>query len=139
MSTNKVNGINWSLDAGKIDFFGAKGEKFDEKSWAINAFGNDLLCQVEPGSMMPEISACIASDVDSGNGDKIAQVQLGARQAVVFFLEGKLTREHLKNAVEGLGFIDIPSVAIDDRTLTVRITPSPENTVATADSEGNIL
>lgn len=136
---NRTSGLHWSLLTGKINFFGATGQKLNEKLWGINGFGGDTLTTHAPESMMPRIRECIANDVANGNGDKIAQVQLGARQAVVFFLEGMLTCEQLQNAAEGFGFIDVPGVVIDDRTLTVRITANPKHKVATADILGNIL
>lgn len=139
MATSQLNGVNYQVDGQAINFFGAKGTKFDGGKWGINGFLGDVWFQVDPDTMMPRIGECIADDVSNGNGDKIAQLQLGARQAVVFYLEGKLTREHLKHANEGADFIDVPDVDVYGRTLTVRIQADPEYAVATADSEGNVL
>jgi hypothetical protein len=139
MASRGVEGINWSLFDGTIDFFGARGMTVSEKTWAINAFGGEMWVQVAPDTMMPEIRGCIQADLEAGNAGKLAQVQLGARQAVVFFLEGKLTRKHLKHATETQEFIDIPNVSVDGRSLTVRILVSPKFSVATADSDGAIL
>lgn len=139
MAISQLNGVNYELDGNTINFFGAKGTKFDGGKWGINGLLGDIWVQVNPDTMMPRIAECIADDVSSGNGDKVAQLQLGARQAVVFYLEGKLTREHLKHASEGADFIDIPNVDVDGHILTVRIQANPEYGVATADSEGNVL
>ena len=106
--------------------------------WLINILGS-LMAQVSPDSMMPQIRDIIASDVANGNGDKIAQLLLAPRQAVVFYLEGALTLDQLKASTEGIGFIEIPNVDIDGRSLTVRILEEAEYTVATADANGDII
>ena len=139
MATSQLSGVNYELNGNTIDFFGAKGTKFDGSTWGINAFGGNLWAAVSPDSIMDRVHECIAGDIEDGNGDKIAQLQLGPRQAVVFYLEGRLTREHLKGAVEGPEFIDVPNVDLDGRTLTVRIQENPQYDIATADSEGNVL
>lgn len=137
MATNKVESINWSIENGTINFFGAKGAKHG-KSWIVNAFLG-IMCEVEPDSMLPQIRDIIADDVKNGNGDKIAQILMAPRQAVVFYLEGVLTKDLLKQSVEGPGFIDVPNVQIDDRVLTVRILEHSEYTVATADADGVVV
>lgn len=142
LSAEIVSGTNWSVSANVIEFFGVKGTKAQSgKFWAINAFGDDLWFEVAPASIMSQILDCIEQDVATGSSDKIAQVQIGPCQAVVFFLEGKLTVDHLKKATEpeGLGFIDIPDVTVDDRVVTIRIIAEATYTVATADSDGNVL
>ena len=139
MATSQLTGVHYEVDGDTITFFDAKGTKFDGGKWGINGFLGDIWVQVDPDTMMPRITGCIADDVSNGNGDKVAQLQLGARQAVVFYLEGQLTRQHLTKATEGPDYIDIPNVDIDGRSLTVRILKEPQYSVATADSEGNVL
>jgi hypothetical protein len=137
-----LRGTNWSVHQCEIDFFGARGRHdVGDQYWLINAFGGSLWVQVDPASMMPEIRNCIAQDAAEGNADKIAQVQLGPRQAVVFFLEGRLTVAHLKQAIEPEdgAFIDIPKVAVEERVVTIRVIGAPRHTVATADQDGNVL
>ena len=138
MSISQLKGENYEIDGQAITFFGAKGTKNDGH-WAINALGGNLYCEVSPHSMMPTISDCINSDVESGNEDKLAMVLFAPRSAVVFWLEGGLTRQHLATASEGPDYIDIPNVDVDGRILTVRILKEPQYNVATADSEGNVL
>lgn len=137
MATNVISSLNWSLDGGTIDIFGCRGAKMGA-DWLINILGS-LMAQVSPDSMMPQIRDIIASDVANGNGDKIAQLLLAPRQAVVFYLEGALTLDQLKASTEGIGFIEIPNVDIDGRSLTVRILEEAEYTVATADANGDII
>lgn len=139
MATSQLTGVHYKLEGDTVNFFGAKGTKFDGGKWGINGLLGEIWVQVDPDTMMPRITECIADDVSNGNGDKVAQLQLGARQAVVFYLEGKITREHLKRAIEGTDFIDIPDVDVDGRTLTVRVQENPEYDVATADIGGNVL
>ena len=138
MATSQLTGVNYSLDGDTINFFGAKGTKLGNGKWAINAIANAMF-EVDPDSIMGKVHDCINGDVENGNGDKIAQLQLGARQAVVFYLEGRLTRTQLADSTEGPDFVDIPSVDIDGRTVTVRVLANPEYDVATADAEGNVL
>lgn len=139
MATSQLTGVNYEVNGQAIAFFDAKGTKLGGDRWAINALGGSLFVEVSPDSMMSAIHDCINGDVESGNVDKLAMLLLAPRSAVVFYLEGKLTREHLKHAIEGTDFIDIPDVDVDGRTLTIRIQANPEYSVATADSEGNVL
>lgn len=138
MATSQLTGVNYEVDGKLVTFFDAKGMVFGKNSWAVNALG-DMMVEVDPDSIMDRVRSCIDNDVEAGNGDKIAQLQLAPRQAVVFYLEGMLNRDHLKKAVEGPNFIDIPDVDVGGRSLTVRIQGEPEHEVATADAEGNIL
>ncbi len=139
MATSQLNGVNYEVDGQEITFFDAKGMKLDGGRWAINAFGGNLYVEVNPDSMMSAIHDCINGDVENGNADKIAMLLLAPRSATVFYLEGRLTRQHLTKATEGPDHIDIPDVDIDGRNLTVRILKEPEYNVATADSDGNVL
>lgn len=139
MATSQLNGVNYAVDGQEITFFEAKGTKLGDGSWGINAFGGSVYVQVEPDSMMSSIHDCINADIENGNGDKITILLLAPRSAVVFYLEGRLTRQHLTKATEGPDHIDIPDVDVDGRSLTVRILKEPEYNVATADSEGNVL
>lgn len=138
MATSQLTGSNFSLNGQTIEFFGTKGFKQSETSWVMNLlFG--AFVEVDPDSIMDTVRDCIAGDIKNGNEDKIATLLLGPNQAVVFFLEGQLTREHIENAVDGDGFVDIPNVEVEGRTLTVRVLEEPTHSVATADSDGNVL
>jgi hypothetical protein len=138
MATSQLTGSNFSLDGETIEFFGVKGFKRSETSWVMNLlFG--AFVEVSPDSIMDVVRDCIAGDIENGNEDKIAMLLLGPSQAVVFYLEGQMTREHVKNAVEGKGFVDLPNVEVDGRTLTIRVLGESECTTAMADSDGNIL
>jgi hypothetical protein len=139
MATSQLNGLNYVVDGQEITFFEAKGTKLGDDRWAINALGGSLFVEVNPDSMMPAIHDCITGDVESGNADRLSMLLLAPRAAVVFYLEGRLTRQHLTKATEGTNYIDIPNVDIDGRKLTVRILQEPQYNVATADSEGNVL
>ncbi len=138
MATSQLTGVNFSLDGDAIDFFGAKGTKFANGKWGVNLLGS-LMVEVDTDTIMGKVRDCIADDIEKGNTSKVAQLQLGARQAVVFYLEGRLTRAQLAEATEGPDFVDIPDVDIDGRVVTVRVLANPGHDVATADAEGNIL
>src|SRR5688572_5038641 len=133
MAISQLNGSNYAVDGERITFFDSQGGKFGADSWDVNYF------EADPSSMMPAISECIGSDVASGNEDKIAMLRLSSHSAVIFYLEGRLTRQHLTKATEGPDHIDIPDVDIDGRIVTVRVLRETEHSVATADSEGNVL
>ena len=139
MATSKLNGVNYEVNGQTITFFDAKGTKLGGDRWAINALGGSLFVEVSPYSMMSAIRDCINGDVENGNVDELSMLLLAPRSAVVFYLEGQLTRQHLTKATEGPDYIDIPNVDIDGRSLTVRILKEPQYNVATADSEGNVL
>ncbi len=135
MATSIPSGVHFDVEEDSVVLFGASGERLAGGSWAIShvrVVGSD--------SMQGRIRQCIENDVKAGNGAKIAQLQLNARhQAVVFFLEGGLTRADFDRAVEGLDYIDIPDVEVQGLILTVRILPDLPSGVATADADGNIL
>lgn len=139
MATSQLTGVNFEIDGQAITIFDAKGLKHGDDRWAINVFGGDLFAEIDPDTMMPVIHGCIKGDVEAGNEAKLAMLLLSPRSAVVFYLEGRLNRQHFSRAVEGPGYIDIPNVDIDGRTLVVRILGESEYSVATADSEGNVL
>ena len=142
MATNQggiIKGDNFEVSNGSANFFGAIGQIISEKSWAINGFGGDLLVEVSPDSMMGTIRECIETDVQNGNVDKLAQLVLMPRQAVVLYLEGVLTKGHFKNATETDQEILIPDVQIDEYLLTVRIVEESDYEVYTADSNGELL
>lgn len=139
MSDYGIKGKNFMLDNGTINFFGAKGALFGNGNWGLNGLGGDLLMEIKPSTVLPKIQGCIDMDVDCGDGDEIAQVQLGPRQAVTLFLEGGLTKKNLLDAIEGDGYIDFPNVELCGWVLTVRILEDTEIAVATADKDGEIL
>ena len=141
MASNVICGINYSLDAGTVNFFGAKGMHFGDE-WAINAFGDEPTCVViKTHDTLHGIMECIKADTEDGNRDKIAYVIVGIRAAVVLYLEGIITAEHLRKASEGPDYVDIPGVNIEGLSLTVRVDASRKNPafVATADKDCTII
>ena len=142
MASNVISGINYSLDAGTVNFFGAKGKHFDDRWAAINAFGGEAMVIVAKTDETPRaIMQCIKDDTDAGKRDKIAYVIVGVRAAVALYLNGIITAEHLRKASEGEEYIDIPNVIFEDLSLTVRVDASRENLafVATADKDCTII
>jgi hypothetical protein len=139
VATRTISGANYSLDGNTIRFFGAKGTVFGNGNWGVNAFGASIDIEVDPDSIMPRVLGCLQGDDNAGNGLRAAQIHLGPRQAVVFYLEGGMTSGQLAQAAEGPGFVDIPGVMVDGRMFTVRVLAEPEHEVATADADGNLL
>ncbi|MCR4752839.1 MAG: hypothetical protein K5837_00245 [Candidatus Saccharibacteria bacterium] len=141
MASNVICGTNYSLDAGTVDFFGARGMHFGD-GWAINTFGGNLMVEVvKTHDTLEGIKQCIKGDTDAGKRDKIAFVIVGKRAAVALYLEGIITAEHLRKASEGPDYVDIPDVNFEDLSLTVRVDASRENLafVATADKDCTII
>jgi hypothetical protein len=141
MGTSQLARVNFKYeDTDAIEFFGARGTKISG-GWAVNGANDGATwVQVLSTSIMGIVRECIADDIRSGNDDKIAMLLLAPHEAVVFFLEGKLTREHIDKAIEGADFVEFPGVMVEGRSLTVRVTESSdEYTIATADAEGNVL
>jgi hypothetical protein len=139
MASGKMGGFNYGLDNGTVRFFDAKGMQFGNGRWAINVFTDRPDTEVSPETMLPDIRTLVAGDEAAGFGDKIATVLAGPRQAVILFLEGVITAQHLAGAKEDANYVDLPEVTIDGRTLTVRVMNDPELSVATADEAGNII
>jgi len=141
MASNVISGTNFSLDAGTVNFFGARGTYFGDE-WAINAFGGELMVTVvKTDETHRAIMRCIKDDTDAGKRDKIAYVIVGVRAAVVLYLSGIITAEHLRKASEGEDYVDIPNVIFEDLSLTVRVDASRKNLafVATADKDCTII
>ena len=141
MASNVISGINFSLDAGTVNFFGARGARFVDR-WVIDAFGGELMVEVvKTDEFHQTIMQCIKDDTDAGKRDKIAYVIVGIRAAVALYLEGIITAEHLRKASEGEKYIDIPNVTFEDLSLIVRVDASRENLafVATADKDCTII
>lgn len=140
MATKLRKGVNYSFNGYKINFFGYEGHKLaPDEQWTVTPFRGEPFITVEPDSIMEDVSRCLEASIKAGNGRKISQLQLAPRQAVVFFLEGKLTRMHLAHATEGVDYVDLPGVRLEGFKLTVRIMANPSVEIAIADQAGNIL
>ena len=141
MASNVICGINYSLDADTVNFFGARGRHLGDR-WTINAFGGDLMVEVvKTHDTLQAIKQCIKDDTDAGKSYKIACVIVGKYAAVVLYLEGIITAEHLRKASEGPDYVDIPGVNVEGLSLTVRVDASRKNPafVATADKDCTII
>ena len=141
MASNEISGINYSLKADTVNFFGAKGTHYSN-GWAINAFGGETMVAVVKTDETPQaIMQCIEDDTNAGKRDKIAYVIVGVRAAVALYLDGTITAEHLRKAFEGEDYVDIPNVTFEDLSLTVRVDASRDNLhfVATADKDCTII
>lgn len=138
MTNSTIEGKNFLLHGGTmVDIFGCKGLK--GKRCAINAFGGELMVEVEVISSIPDILNCIDQDVKAGNGGKIAILVVSPQYAVSLFLQEILMPQLFQKATEHDDVIDIPEVHICGLTLTVRIDPYAVHSCATADAEGHIL
>jgi hypothetical protein len=139
MAIRRVSGVNYGFDGQTVRFYRARGAIFSENSWAVNKYGGTLPVEVEQSSILPAIRECISRDVEKGSAGKLSMLLLAPRQAVTFFLEGRLTLSHLEQATETLDCIEIPDVDVDGYNLIVRVYRETQHEVATADSVGNVL
>ena len=137
MVSSVRTGVNWSIEDGTIDIFGAKGYKRENGKWAVNALG-DAMCEVSPDPMSGDILAVIEQDRRAGNADKIAYVRVGPRQAVVLFLEGILTIEALEKSEETTRSISA-EVTLDGTVRKLVIMPDLPFTFGTFDANDELV
>jgi hypothetical protein len=135
MRVGAVSGINYSFQDATVEFFGAKGCRHGPDSWAINVRTRHIDLEIDARTTTEWIRQRIRQAIHAGTGDEITQLRLGPRSAVFFFLGGGLTCDHLARATEGDGFIDIPGVGLDGRTLAVRVVPEPKYEVTAGQRE----
>lgn len=134
------SGNNFSFDGSTVRFFGQAGDRGDGKTWRISYFTSSPESPADPSDSMPAIRRIIMGDVNNGRGDDIAMLLLAPMAAVLLFLEGVITEQHLNGAQEPAdNIVDIPGVFIEGRTLTVRVQRDAEHTIATADAQGRLI
>ena len=137
-STN-LGGKNFTYTSESINFFDYQASR-SGKNWVVNWILGGILVEVSPEYDLPrDIQLCIDRDVADGNGDKISMLLVAPYAGAILFLLDEITPEHLKNAQEHDGYIDIPNVKICDRVLTVRVVEDLEYRFATADANGVIV
>jgi hypothetical protein len=129
------------LDGSKLSIFGDWGYP-DEKYWVVPAFG-EMGIRVDPDPASPDIEEVINRDIQSGNADRIASIQLTPRTAIRLYLEGKITREKIEKATtnsESITFQDIKfATEKGEVILPVVVKADPGYSVATLDKDGNII
>ncbi len=135
---NKIIGNNYSLIDGTVEFFGAVGARSKSGRWYANLFiGNrDLQFVIrKTDTLLDDILGAIAADIKAGND--VAYLIAGRRAGVLLYLSNIITAEHLRNASEGVDYVDIPSLAaFGDYSLTIRVESSrTEHYLATADKD----
>jgi hypothetical protein len=135
-----ASGNNYSLHGDTIRFFDQAGNHGDGTRWRISFFGSSPSDAVDPSDSMPAIRQIIMGDVNNGRGDDIAALVVAPGAAVLLFLEGVITAQHLNGAQEPAeNIVDIPGVFIEGRTLTVRVAKDAAHTIATADAQGQLI
>jgi hypothetical protein len=144
MSTTALTGINFAVAENDVWFFFAHGIVMDGR-WMINALPGkpDRLVNVPTGGSMSTKIAAVVDEAPAGwVANRLGQVQLGARQAVVLFLEGVLDAEMVSGAVEdydedGEPYIQINYVELGGRIVSVRVYEVLEARIVLADAEGH--
>jgi hypothetical protein len=126
MRARTVSGINYSFQDATVEFFGAKGCRYDTESWAINVRTWQIDLKIDATSTTEWIRQRIQQALHPGHSHEITQLRLGPRSAVFLFLGGGLTCDHLARATEGDGFVEIPNVSLEGRALAVRVVPEPK-------------
>jgi hypothetical protein len=134
-------GVSYQVDNRLIQIFEAEGMIDQHGQW-LRSYGEGPEEEVSPCSCtMDQIDSCITEIVESGQSDKIAQLQLGAHEAVTLFLEGILTMNHFSRAYEEPGFIILPEVRIPGGlwlVVSVRISRQ-KHCVALLDETGKVI
>lgn len=139
VSIRRIEADCFEVGSYSIDFFGAKGAKRDGRWWT-NRANHEVLAAIEPISVLQVIvEQCIAGDVAKGVDDQIAQIHLGAHEAVLFYLGGGITLRDFAKAEEHVGYIDFPDMEIGGRIVTLRILQSYDFIIVTCDKDGNEL
>lgn len=142
MATMSILGRNFSLDGdGEINFFGDRGRIVAPGRWIVSTILG--MAEVVPTSIMAIVTSCLEADEQAGNLSRVKEIQLLPRQAVSLFLEGAISSDQLKRAIENDGYILIPEVQIPYKepglSLAVRVLEKAEYSVATADVQGIVL
>ena len=105
-------GVSYQIDGRLIQIFEAEGMTDQHGQW-LRSYGDGPEEEVSPCSCtMDQIDSRITEIVESGQGNKIAQLQLGSHEAVTLFLEGLLTLDHFSRAYEEPGFVVLPEVKL---------------------------
>jgi len=137
-STN-LGGKNFTYTSESINFFDALAFRSGEY-WDVNWVLDDIIVEILPEyDLLRNIQLCINSHVADGDGDKIRMLLVAPCVGAALYMLNEITPEHLKNAQEHDGYIDIPNVKICDCVLTVRVVEDPECRFATADANGVIV
>lgn len=140
MSTsNVVKGTVLFLNGNTLTIFGNSGFVHG-KSWVMN-FGFNI--EVTPQPASPEIISVINSDIENGNLEKIACIQVNPNTALRLFLEGTIGREDIERAVvfsESIIFNNIVFATIAGvKPFSIVVVPDPKHKIATLDKEGDIV
>ncbi|MBP7774256.1 hypothetical protein KA078_00530 [Candidatus Woesebacteria bacterium] len=144
----------FEVSADSIDLFGLHGGRSNE-FWIIGLTASAesqsyLLTAIPPTSVLDDVLALIQQDVVAGHYSDIKSVALGARLAVILFLEGVIKPEHFHSAEVGswdtdgvtLTYIRLPSVPFGMHTFPVHIFSEWEvgsNYLATLDENMDVI
>ena len=145
MAPDSIVGDNYSFDGNTIAFFGRMGVRMTPTVWLANLRSedggevNEDWTFDEPIHLANRVRALVSETIDAGYKDLLTQILADPRHGVLLFLGEVFNVNHLGNACEGIGFVDIPNVEVDKHLLTVRVARDAEYPLATADREGNLL
>lgn len=131
-----VQGLHFSVQGDVFELFGDKS--FHEGNhWAVpSGFGIPVL--VAPAPVKSDIEEVLEEDRKAGNEGRIDHVVVTPFVAICLFLEGALTVEHLRNAVETTETVTV-SLQLAGADRKVVIDPQSQYTFATIDGNGEIV
>lgn len=133
-------GANWSYNSGTMTFFDTVGEKYSDTRWALNGLGLEPspMVEVAPEALSAELSFVVGAVRQVDGEDRIAYLGVNARQAMYLYLEGILTREALKQAVEDAESITV-TITLDRVERKLRITAPRHGDMAAYDAEHRVV
>lgn len=99
--------------------------------------------QVDPAPVKGNIEETINTDISDGNGEKISYIRVNPNIGVRLFLDGTLTKKHIRDAhitAETIGFSDVLfKTSEGEKKFEVIVTENFEYDYATYDVDGNIV
>lgn len=126
----------WLREDGVVSFFGNTGRVVNGAWYGGMSSDDEPVWPMERGNLvLPRILQLIATDVANGHSNKLSQILVGPRQALMLYLEGAITPADIMRATEpDDGTICIPQIRFGERTLDVHV--GPRSRLITANASG---
>lgn len=140
-SSDIIKGSVLKLESNKITIFDASGFTSGKK-WALD-FGLGIAIETDPNPHLPGVQQVINDDIQNGKVDSIHTVQVNPGTAVCLYLEGVISRDMVAKADVTDDSVTFENVLIPtslgERQFRLTVRQNTDISVATLDSEGNIV